>query len=316
MRARDGSRIQGVLDSLFEMSHVSLVLAVFLAIAIACTVFSPLFELNEMQAMYFLSSIPQVIAGFVGLTIAGYAIVAEGLRRLAQRDESTKGVIDDIQMRFRMLLLKIIFVGALGSVACFLGIVGFPDRGCSGCWVYDFLLNISGSSLLASLYLIGVLVWNVSNPNLIQKTSNEEAEKMTKQLEKDLEKEPPCNQDKKVDDLADDELRHDAYGEDNLARFLNIFNHLDNCLVEFAAEAGYDKAKGRAGIMSAVRYLMGRGYLSESVYQDLLEVIRYRNYLVHGTDLQVGDEWIKRLNGIYLQVFGLIHSKSDLDVDG
>lgn len=133
MRARDGSRIQGVLDSLFEMSHVSLVLAVFLAIAIACTAFSPLFELNETQAMYFLSSIPQVIAGFVGLTIAGYAIVAEGLRRLAQGDESTKGVIDDIQMRFRMLLLKIIFVGALGSVACFLGIVGFPDRGCSGC---------------------------------------------------------------------------------------------------------------------------------------------------------------------------------------
>lgn len=315
MRARDGSRIQGVLDFLFGMSHVSLVLAVFLAIAIACTVFSPLFELNETQAMYFLSSIPQVIAGFVGLTIAGYAIVAEGLRRLAQGDESTKGVIDDIQMRFRILLLKIIFVGALGSVACFLGIVGFPDRGCSGCWVYDFLLNISGSSLLASLYLIGVLVWNVSNPNLIQKTSNEEAEKMTRQLEKDLGKEPPCSQEKEVDGLADDELRHDAYGEDNLARFLSIFNHLDGCLVKFAAEMGYEKTKGRVGIMSAVRYLMSKGFLPKSVYRDLLEVIKYRNYLVHGTDLQVSNEWLKRLDETFLQVLGLIRSKSDPDVD-
>lgn len=303
---RNSLIVRRALDAAFEMKRAFFVVIGFILISLVFAACLAIFELNETQAMYYLSSVPQVIAGLVGLTIAGYAIAEEMLKRPNEIDESLEQINSNIRLKFRMLLLEIILIAAVGIVFSLLGIADYSARGDADDWFCRVSLDVSGAALLGTLYLIAVLVWNMSNPNLIQDASNQAANVLTRKKMKSNELSSVSTQRENRTPLAEDELRHEVYAGDNLARFLSGFNQLDDRIVQCARDLGYEKESGRVGIMGAIRYLKSRGYLTAAEYNDLTELISYRNYLVHGTDLRVSDQWLQTLSDVFLKVIGSI----------
>lgn len=288
---------------MLSIKKTLIIIGVLAVVDVFATFIMPVFDLDETQIMYFLSTIPQVVAAFAGLTVAGYAIVESVFKQREIDEEGTTSAHYEVRMYLRKSLIAIMIFAAFDIIICFLGLCAYSHLLGHSDWWYRLILNSGGLFLLFVLFLIICFVWNISDPNLIQRVSNSTVRKMNKKFEARYEhNESGSNY---LHDNNIDELRHDVSGGDKLAAFLTSFNCLEKSITTIAHDAGFKKR----GLMAAINYLRDKGWFTIEQYKDLTELVKYRNNLVHGTDFEVNDKAIKLVNDVALNTIGALRIK-------
>lgn len=290
-----------------------LAIAIFLlTVDLFLSCFVNFFPLDETGVMYFLSTIPQVVAAFAGLTIAGYSVAESALQRQAEEDESLKQIIEDMHGEFRQLLIQIIIVSILDIAISVFGIAAYSCQTGENDFLFRFVLNGSAILMLALLVFIVILVVKMSDSNNIENVSDAAIE-MINQKAKAIDR-----------DTAYDSMQHDVQNrfnpvggkgnegssEKKLASFLQTFNQLSDLLTSAARKAGYKSEREYIPTMSAARYLIRAGYIPEGIADQLFEIIRYRNYLVHGASFVVSSEMLEALSDVVQIIDSALQKKT------
>lgn len=221
-------------------------------------------DLNENQIFYVFSASPQVIAGLFGLSIAGYVFFTDKLDRAKYDDETLIDVIDTLKLKYyhSMIFMSIV---AILSIFLSITVIFFYDID----WVlFDWLTNVTIMIILGEVALIICFACSIIDPNKIRKISNI----LIKDFEKgDLSK-----------DISDYSL------------FMRDFNEIEVNLkrqYEDITFSIFDKNNKTSQIKlpsrKIVRFLYHDEKIGHKLFEELLSIIKYRNYLIHSNDIHV-----------------------------
>ncbi|MBK7370447.1 MAG: hypothetical protein IPJ09_03235 [Saprospiraceae bacterium] len=249
------------------------------ALSIIIYSINPIFYLNENQTLYLFSSASQVIAAIFGLIITGYIFLRNELDRKAERDETLEEII---------FLLKTDYFGSIKSISittlisialCFLVIVAEKYQYAS---LLDYLINLSVATILTDLIIIVSFVIKILNPNSIELASNK---------------------------LRDITTKDKANESGSLEAFLMHYNNIEYILEKYGTiivypdVTDYDSAKRkRIAKSKLVNILYKEGKINLQLKNNLIELISFRNSLIHGTDLFVSIRDVELSNQILVDL--------------
>ncbi|WP_025765396.1 hypothetical protein [Dyadobacter tibetensis] len=227
----------------------------------------PIFHLNENQILYLFSSASQVIAAIFGLIITGYIFLRNELDRKADKDETLEEII---------LLLKTEYFGSIIGISittlasislCFLVIVSEKHHYTTH---VDYLINVSVATILTELIIIKSFVIRILNPNSIDIASNK---------------------------LRDITTQDKANESGSLEEFLQHYNQIEYILEKYGTSlmfsdlTDYESAKRkRIAKSKLVHILFKEGKIDLQLKNNLIELISFRNSIIHGTDLYVSNK--------------------------
>jgi len=227
----------------------------------------PIFHLNENQILYLFSSASQVIAAIFGLIITGYIFLRNELDRKADKDETLEEII---------LLLKTEYFGSIIGISittlasislCFLVIVSEKHHYTT---LLGYLINVSVATILTELIIIVSFVIRILNPNSIEIASNK---------------------------LRDITTQDKANETGSLEEFLQHYNQIEYILDKYGTSlmfsdiTDYESAKRkRIAKTKLVNILFREGKIDVQLKDNLIELISFRNSIIHGTDLFVSNK--------------------------
>jgi len=227
----------------------------------------PIFRLNENQILYLFSSASQVIAAIFGLIITGYIFLRNELDRKADKDETLEEII---------LLLKTEYFGSIIGISittlasislCFLVIVSEKHHYTT---LLGYLINVSVATILTELIIIVSFVIRILNPNSIEIASNK---------------------------LRDITTQDKANETGSLEEFLQHYNQIEYILDKYGTSlmfsdiTDYESAKRkRIAKTKLVNILFREGKIDVQLKDNLIELISFRNSIIHGTDLFVSNK--------------------------
>jgi len=238
--------------------------------------YRPIFYLNESQILYLFSTTSQVIAGLFGLTVAGYVFLRNELQREAKEDETLLDAVNAINVKFFRLVVFLSVVGAFSILYSLLSIAS--ESGAIRSDNLTTVLNIAGSLSCLEVASIVYFAFEMLRPDRIEKTST------------------------KIKQSFD--TRGDQPG--SLEEFIRDFNKIVGVLQEFYSR----KPKinllptSRQGDVSNIKLINEMFYnekINGSTRNSLVELVRFRNSLVHGNDLAISKDknnWVKKLLNI------------------
>lgn len=248
---------------------------------------SPFITLSENQLLYIYSAAPQVVSAVYGLTLTGYIFLRNQQDRLSEKDETLFEIIEAIQSHQYKLILSITFLSVLSIVICLLAIALKGNN----TFLESVVLNAASPLFLLSLIWTSFFISDVIRPEKIRFASDDIKEKMEKST---------------GDSVA-------SSGE--LADFLLGFNTIESILEDFAISSlerkedysnatllvsdivsnNYKYKKSRWTKLRILKALLSEGVITHSLFQDISEIIRYRNALVHGNDMTVSSDMVRKV---------------------
>lgn len=225
---------------------------------------NPIFRLNENQILYLFSSASQVIAAIYGLIITGYIFLRNELDRKADKDESLEEIILLLKTEYFGSIIGISLTTLLSIALCFLVIA---DETHSNQNLLGYLINISVATILTELIIVVKFVITILNPNSLELASNKL---------RDLTAQDKNNESGSLEDF----LKHYNQIEYFLDKYGSSFLHSDL--------NDYESAKRKRIAKSKLVYIL---FKEEKIDIDLknklIELISFRNSLIHGTNLYV-----------------------------
>jgi hypothetical protein len=235
----------------------------------------PIFHLDENQILYLFSSASQVIAAIYGLIITGYIFLRNELDRKADKDESYEEIVLILKNDYFSSILNISLVTFLSIGSCFLVIV---DATSTNKTLLDIFINISISVIFSELLLIISFVIQILNPKNIE--------------------------------IASDKLRlksiKDEIGEKgSLEDFLKYYNRIEYILTKYGTAISnpelrdYESVKNkRIPYTKLVYFLFNDSRINLLLKNDLIDLISFRNSLIHGTNLFITKEYVEKSKDI------------------
>lgn len=224
----------------------------------------PLFHLNENQILYLFSSASQVIAAIYGLIITGYIFLRNELDRKADKDDSLEEIISLLKTEYFGSIIGISLTTLLSISLCFLVIV---DETHTNRNLLGYLINLSVATILTELIIVVKFVITILNPNSIELASN------------------------KLRDLSAKDKNNES---GSLEDFLKHYNQIEYILDKYGSSflypnlTDYESVKRKRIAKSKLVYIL---FQEEKIDNDLknklIELISFRNGLIHGTNLFV-----------------------------
>ncbi|WOC79003.1 hypothetical protein RTE98_00295 [Stutzerimonas frequens] len=269
----------------------------------------PFLILNENQALYIYSSQAQIIAAVFGLTITGYIFLHNQQERLAERDESTIDALDEIKKQQHSLIT---FLTIISLASIFLALLAIAYRESSDDWIKVSTQNSATAFFIATLLFTGYFVRDAMKPNKLEEVSEN--------IKADLEERTATSNDaqdsKELGSMASapsqntpttsipdevDEAPSESPEKGSLEGFLHYYNSIENSMSAFSLQylesqkeitldmyPSYEKSrKPRWSNRKIAMAMKSQGVISEQLAGELLELIRYRNALVHGRNFEV-----------------------------
>ena len=259
----------------------------------------PLLTLSENQALYTFSSEAQVIAAIYGLTITGYIFLRNQQDRLADRDETLAEILDAIQGEQYRFIAFITVVSLASILVALLAIICRESPIAS---IKLLTQNSAASLFSASLAWTGFFVLDAMRPGKIARAS--QAIKVQ---------------------VEEFEQRH-TEERGKLEEFLLNFNALEQLLDDFArihldrqnlvaVSIDIESSRRRSARSTwtkprIVRALLSQEIIPPELANELIELIRYRNALVHGQDMTVSAEVVNRVKSVRIELEQRIQSLS------
>lgn len=227
-------------------------------------VYAPVFLLNDNQVLYLFSTSAQVVGGVFGLTIAGYTFLRNELDRQKKEDESLAEQIDELKARYFYLATFITAVSALAIFTSLLTIsVGTPHRANENV----IAINASQSVVVAAVLSIAYFILDIFRPGRIERISDG--------IRKDLDRESTSD-------------------KGSLEEFLRSFNQIEQLLdayqndyLQNRQQARYRTSIARIPKPKIVEFIFRSELIDGDIRTRLVDLIRLRNSLIHGTELYV-----------------------------
>ncbi|MDQ2822704.1 MAG: hypothetical protein M3Y65_20390, partial [Pseudomonadota bacterium] len=265
---------------------------------IAAGLFFPFVNLSENQTLYIFSSISQVVAGIYGLTLAGYVFLSNQQDRLIDKDDSLIDIVGRIQEDQHSLVM---FITILSVSAMFVSLLTIGLREIENCSIMLFVSNGAVALFISAILWTAYFVADVTRPDKI----SEESKAMKDEISAQFQHQPLTPvADAIVESGASRPVERETASTDNsnLAEFIRTFNRIDDLLETYAdinlsnsAQAiisnplaispntgFFRKNNARWTISRIVKALVVEGRIDKLFANDLSEIIRYRNALVHG----------------------------------
>lgn len=253
------------------MKKNKLVTIFFIIIVGSISIFSILYwrdglqiVLNENQILYIFSASPQVIAGLFGLLIAGYVFLRDSLDRAVFEDETLIDAIDTLKSQYYHSL---IFMSVLAAFSILLSVINILLYDLN-LIIYIWLTNITLIIILGEVTLIICFACSIIEPNKISKISNI--------LKRNLES----------GDMSKDTGDYSA--------FIRDFNEIELNLKRQYEEitfSNFDKNNKINQLTfpssKIVKILHHDGTIGHNLFEELLSIIKYRNYVIHSSDVYV-----------------------------
>jgi uncharacterized protein YutE (UPF0331/DUF86 family) len=254
----------------------------------------PLFLLNENQTLYFLSTIPQVIAGIFGLTLAAYIFFLDKFKESAKSDDTYFEAMNSlISQHYTTLKLIAINCGFALILSTF-GIILLPPL--QNQILYSFLIN--QISIFFIIAIISILIFGITL------LDPEKLNKETSILKR------------KAEEFYQDKMKIKRDAEGNFNEFLISYNLLENLIISFAERLNKERAnvypysnyRFKPKIIDSLKILCKNEVVSVGVIEEINELRKYRNGLVHGIDSSISisqsinnriNEIFEKLNNMY-----------------
>lgn len=227
----------------------------------------PIFSLNENQILYLFSAASQVIAAIYGLIVTGYIFLRNELDRKVDKDESFEEIVSLLKTDYFGSIVSISIVTFISIVLCFLVTVAETGKNRE---IVNLLINLSIPTIITELILIISFVIKILNPNSLEIASNKLREITTK---------------------------NESDNKGSLEDFLKNFNQIEYILEKYGTAftntefQDYDSIRRkRIAKSKLVNILYKEQKIDSMLRNNLIELISFRNSLIHGTDLFVSKE--------------------------
>ena len=226
-----------------------------------------------MKTKFFIyfSAAPQVIAAIYGLIVTGYIFLRNELDRKADKDESFEEIISLLKTEYFGSIVRISLVTLVSILLCFLVTVSEKIKNIE---IVDILINISIPTIITELILIISFVIKILNPNSLERASNR---------------------------LRGITTQNDLDNKGSLEDFLKNFNQIEYLLEKYGTVFSntefqdYDSIRRkRIAKSKLVNILFKEGKIDSSLRNNLIELISFRNSLIHGTELFVSEKDVER----------------------
>lgn len=231
----------------------------------------PVFSLNENQILYLFSAASQVMAAIYGLTITGYIFLRNELDRKADKDETFEEIVSLMKTEYFGFIIDISLVTLSSILFCILVMTVESD---DHSVLIDLLINISVPTIITNLFLIVDFVAKILNPNSLEIASNRLREISSQ-------------------DQSDD--------KGSLEEFLKNYNYLEQILEKYGMtflEGGPswpdDVSRRRIAKTKLVNILFRERKIDFELRNKLIELISFRNSIIHGSELYVSRSDVER----------------------
>lgn len=256
------------------------------SIAILSYIFYPVFNLNENQILYLFSAASQVIAAIYGLIITGYIFLRNELDRKADKDDTFEEIVLLLKKDYFSSIVKISLLTFLSITLCFLVITAETH---SFRRIVDILINLSISTIILELTSILSFVIKILNPNSLELASNKLRETTTK---------------------------NDSDSKGSLENFLKNYNQIEYILEKYGTALSdselqdYESVKRkRISKSKLVNILYTEEKIDLTLKNNLIDLISFRNSIIHGTDLFVSKEDVELSKTILNQLKDILGIK-------
>lgn len=276
----------------------------------------PVLILSENQTLYIYSSISQVIAGIYGLTVAGYAFLRNQQDRMMDKDESLVEIFERIQKQQHDSVFLITIISGLSIISSLLAIAVREVEQLS---IRTIASNTATCFFITSLVLTAYFVIDSMRPEKIITASES--------IKNEVSSSSASNNSPPFESNATSENQNDSISNNNgkLSEFLKNYNSIERTLDKYVNEYFYFKDTEILDLTKfqltsslesiplenynrlnptrrknwtkarIVKSLASEGIISSKFAAELLELIRYRNALVHGKEMIVDDNMLTRV---------------------
>ncbi|WP_374447167.1 hypothetical protein AAHW31_14760 [Klebsiella variicola subsp. variicola] len=294
---------------------------------------SPWYLLSEEQHLYIYSTQAQVIAAIYGLTVTGYIFLRNNQDKQKENDSTKIDAINLTQSNERVLLFALTFFSLSTILLAVFTLVSFDDK--------VNIVRVVSKNLCTAFFIITIslfcyFILYVLRLDKIEKAS-EEIKKTIDEYEKNKNPATQSSLDMNGDEnkLNDSDMIEERNGNqryddttDSLALFLYKFNQLESFVnillnklysnkiqpVDAYLAPAHNYTTSRKGwrhrsISIALNELVKFGRIDSRLNNDLREIIKYRNALVHGQDLIPSKIMLQKIDMISKEVESLLENK-------
>ncbi|STB38652.1 hypothetical protein [Citrobacter koseri] len=291
---------------------------------------NPWYLISEEQHLYIYSTQAQVIAAIYGLTVTGYIFLRNNQDKQKENDSTKIDAINLTQNNERVLLFALTFFSLSTILLAVFTLVSFDDE---VIMVRVFSKNLCAAFFIITIFLFCYFILYVLRLDKIEKAS-EEIKKSIDKYEKNKTSATQSSSDmngneSKLNDSDTIEEKNQNHDNtiDSLALFLYKFNQLESFINRLfdkfysnqAQSIGIDliptqyysssrQGKRHRSISIALNELVKLGRIDSRLNDDLREIIKYRNALVHGQDLIPSKVMIQKIDRIAKEVESLLGS--------
>ncbi|WP_371336910.1 MULTISPECIES: hypothetical protein [Klebsiella pneumoniae complex] len=294
---------------------------------------SPWYLLSEEQHLYIYSTQAQVIAAIYGLTVTGYIFLRNNQDKQKENDSTKIDAINLTQSNERVLLFALTFFSLSTILLAVFTLVSFDDK--------VNIVRVVSKNLCTAFFIITIslfcyFILYVLRLDKIEKAS-EEIKKTIDEYEKNKNPATQSSSGMNGDEnkLNDSDMIEERNGNqryddttDSLALFLYKFNQLESFVnillnklysnkiqpVDAYLAPVHNYTTSRKGwrhrsISIALNELVKFGRIDSRLNNDLREIIKYRNALVHGQDLIPSKIMLQKIDMISKEVESLLENK-------
>lgn len=248
-------------DNAFKTAITLFIIVVIVVVSYV----SPRLLLDENQRLYLFSASAQVIAAIYGLTLTGYIFFRNGLEKKERDDESLEGIIEELSKEYLRKITGISVLTFIAIVLCF-GTMSY-EKG-----IYlNFLINVTMSAVVCDLFFILFFVIIIMQPESIEQMSNKIIQK-------------------------NGQNGNSIQINNNLELFVKKYQEIEKILESVSEQFAYKRYDGNRKKLSngtLVNILLRKEIISRKLMEELEELIKYRNGLIHGSiPLNVSEDMV------------------------
>lgn len=275
---------------------------------------SPFVRLSENQSLYIYSSAAQVIAGVYGLTVAGYGFLRSQQDRLIDKDETLLEIVSRIQTIQHIGFVQITVISGLAIIFSLLAIA---VREVESTHVRTIALNTASALFITSLAWTAYFVADALKPEKISKASESIKNEIVESIKNIVPIDVPM--DIPPPEEVDEDKTQRPFS--NLELFLQNFNEIERALeayaVRYLSTPNKNSEKNQVKRLRwskarIIEALASQEIINLKFSEELKTLVKYRNALVHGKDLTVQDNMVKKVNVVNKRL-QLILKKHDID---
>jgi uncharacterized protein YutE (UPF0331/DUF86 family) len=257
-------------------------IALFILCIVLAFLIKPIVDLSENQILYFFSTSSQVIAGLYGLTLTGFIFFNDKLNERVKEDETLYDAVEIMKAR-QYSQIKIMGLFCIACISSSLTIINTFNVKYENLYKdgFDYLLNQSMVLIFTEIVLIVLFSWYSMNPKSIDKIN----EYLKKQNEYDTSLE-----------------------EGNFQEFLKYYNGIESMIIRqsnnltnfpvFEVSIKNNKFY-RPNILDALKILISAEIIDKELADNINELRKYRNSVVHAEEPQVSKKASEDIKKIY-----------------